>query len=344
MTSLPISILEQALVETGSSADTALAQMTTLADHAERLGLHRFWLAEHHSAPAFASVAPALLVARVAARTSTLRVGSGGVMLPNHSSAVIAEQFGTLATFDPGRIDLGVGRGQGTTDERFAAYLRRGAPPMSATEYERELEALLGFFSGAGSEGIHVPMAEAHVPQVWLLASSGAGAGTAARHGLPLSFAHHLRPAETGAALASYRQDFRPSRWLKRPYVMLSVSVVCAENDAAAAALARPADVLQARLHNGLRSHLPTPEEAAAYRFSSTETDFLRQRAMGQAQGSPETVARQLAALLVKFQPDELMLRIPVYSIEHRLRSLSLTLEHAIRPGAPVSSPQSLPT
>jgi luciferase family oxidoreductase group 1 len=334
---LPISVLDLVLIQSHTTADQALVQMVTFARRAERWGFHRFWVAEHHGSPAVASNAPPILVARLAAETSAIRVGSGGVMLPNHSPVVVAEQFGSLGALDPGRIDLGVGRGPGAVNPDYVALLRRGAPPASDEEYAGEIGALLRYFTAEESRAVRVSLAEGYAPQIWLLASSEAGAGLAARFGLPLSFAHHIKPENTASALALYRERFQPSRWLDHPYAMVSVQVVCADTDEKADAMARPAELLQAQLVSGQAARLLTPEEAAGHRFTQKETEFIATRRNGQAQGSPQKVGKQLAALVGQANPDELMVMTPVYDLDDRLRSFELLTEQVLSPQSPGS-------
>ncbi|WP_151477863.1 LLM class flavin-dependent oxidoreductase [Streptomyces albicerus] len=320
MTGLPLSVLDLAPVQEGTRAAEALSATIALACRAERFGYHRFWVAEHHNSPATAGSAPAVLIAALAAATSRIRVGSGGVMLPNHVPLVVAEQFGTLVALAPDRVDLGVGRGPGTADETTARALRRGAGPVSAEEYAHDVTTVLGLFT----EDSPAPVLRDGVPEIWLLSSSESGAGLAAGLGLPLSFAHHLRPAATGAALARYRERFRPSARLDRPRVMVSVEVVCAETDERADQLMRPADLFEYELTTRWAATLPTPQQARAHRLTEHERVFVQERRRWQAVGSPETVARQLARLTEAVRPDELMLTMPVYDPEDRARSLEL--------------------
>jgi luciferase family oxidoreductase group 1 len=332
---LPISVLDLALVQSGSSIDGSLVQMIAMARRAEQLGFHRFWVAEHHGSPAFASTVPPVLVARLAAETSSIRIGSGGVMLPNHPSVVVAEQFGTLGAFDPGRIDLGIGKGPGSPNAAYVDVLRRGAPPISDEDYADQIRTLLAYLTPDESRGVRVSVAEDYPPQIWLLASSESSAALAAELGLPLSFAHHIRPANTEAALAVYRERFKPSRWLDRPYVMVSVSVICAETDEHAEELARPSELLTAQYLTGQESKFPTPEEAARHRFTQKERDFLSTLQDGRLQGGPERVGQRLTELVGRISPDELMLETSLYNIETRMRSLELLTEHVISPRSP---------
>ncbi|MEU4678156.1 LLM class flavin-dependent oxidoreductase [Micromonospora sp. NPDC023737] len=323
---VPLSVLEVAPVAAGANAGEALRHTTELARRTEELGYHRFWVAEHHNMPAIASSAPAVLIAHLAASTSSIRVGSGGVMLPNHPALVVAEQFGTLEALHPGRIDLGIGRAPGT-DQVTALALRRTMEGLSAEGFPRELTDLMNYFSGEESGPIIASPGLGQQPAVWLLGSSGFSAQLAGLLGLPFSFAHHFSAQNTLPALALYRQHFRPSRFLDKPYAMVAVNVFCAETDERAHWLAGPAGLSFLRLRSGRPQPLATPEEAAAYPYTEVEQEFMAQRLEGQAVGSPETVRRQLTHLLERTGADELMLTTMVYDIEDRIRSFELVAE-----------------
>ena len=322
---VPLSILDLAPVSSKGDATEALRNTTELARKAEAWGYHRFWVAEHHNMPAIASSSPAVLLAHLAAATSTIRVGSGGVMLPNHAPLVVAEQFGTLESLHPGRIDLGVGRAPGT-DQRTALALRRTMQGLSAEDFPAELAELVAMLAGDPARLQAVPTA-AGLPQIWLLGSSDFSARLAGLLGLPFSFAHHFSAAYTEPALAVYRSSFRPSQWLDEPHAMVAVSATCAETDERAEHLAKPGWLSFLRLRAGAPIRLPSPEEAAAYDFSPAEHAFIEQRRAGQALGSPQTVARQLSELLERTGADELMLTNQVYELEDRLRSYQLIAE-----------------
>ena len=322
---VPLSVLDLATVSAGHTAGEALRTTTELARRAEAWGYHRFWVAEHHGMPGVASSSPAVLIAHLAAVTRTIRLGSGGVMLPNHAPLVIAEQFGMLHTLHPGRIDLGLGRAPGT-DPATARALRRG----DADRFPEDVADLMGFLDGRFPEGhpferiLAVPRAPGGRPPIWLLGSSGFSAQLAGRLGLPFAFAHHFSAENTLPALALYRQHFRPSRWLQRPYAMVAVNAICAETDERAEWLAGPSGLSFLKLRAGRPEPLVTPEEAAAYPYTDLEREFLRSRYAGQALGSPETVRRQLTELLERTKADELMLTTMVYDIEDRVRSFEL--------------------
>ncbi|MBL6275612.1 LLM class flavin-dependent oxidoreductase [Micromonospora fiedleri] len=326
MIDVPLSVLDLAPVAAGASAGEALRHTTELARRTDELGYHRFWVAEHHNMPAIASSAPAVLIAHLAAHTSRIRLGSGGVMLPNHAPLVVAEQFGTLDALHPGRIDLGIGRAPGT-DQVTALALRRTMEGLSAEKFPQELAALMDFFDEDRSGRIMASPGRGQRPTVWLLGSSGFSAQLAGALGLPFSFAHHFSGQHTLPALTLYRQSFRPSRWLEQPYAMVAVNAVCAETDERAEWLAGPAGLSFLRLRSGRPEPLASPEEAAAYPYTDLEREFVAQRREGQATGSPETVARQLGDLLARTGADELMLTTMVYDIDDRVRSFELIAE-----------------
>jgi luciferase family oxidoreductase group 1 len=325
---IPLSVLELAPVTAGADTAEALQYTTELARRVEELGYRRIWVAEHHNMPAIASSSPAVLIAHLAAMTSTIRVGSGGVMLPNHAPLVVAEQFGTLASLHPGRIDLGVGRAPGT-DQRTALALRRTPDGLSAENFPSEFADVVRMLADDPSRLKAVP-APAELPEIWLLGSSGFSAQLAGELGLPFSFAHHFSAANTEPALELYRRSFRPSQWLDEPHAMVAVNAVCADTDERAELLARPGWLAFLRLRMGRPIALPTVEDAAAYEFTEPELEFVAQRRVGQALGSPQTVQAQLAALVERTGADELMLTNQVYGIKDRMRSYELIADLAI--------------
>ena len=324
MINVPLSVLDLAPVEDGTTPGQALAQTTELARRTEALGYQRFWVAEHHNMPGIASSAPAVLVAHLAANTSTIRVGSGGVMLPNHAPLVVAEQFGTLEALHPGRIDLGIGRAPGT-DQLTAMALRRSMAGLSAKDFPRELTDLIRFF--AGDHRIIASPGAGDMPAIWLLGSSGYSAQLAGLLGLPFSFAHHFSSVNTLPALKLYRDHFQPSQWLERPYAMVAVSVVCADTEEQARWLAGPAMLSFLRLRQGRPARLATPDEAAAYPYTDAEREVAEGRLDGQALGSPDTVHKQLSELVSRTGADELMITTMVYDLEARARSFELVAE-----------------
>ena len=322
VSTVPLSVLDLAPVSAGSTPGEALRHTTELARRTEALGYRRFWVAEHHNMPAIASSAPAVLIAHLAAATKTMKIGSGGVMLPNHAPLVVAEQFGTLEALHPGRIDLGIGRAPGT-DQMTALALRRSMQGLSAEDFPEELDALFDFFTGR-SEHILASPGNGDMPEIWLLGSSGFSAQLAGMLGLPFSFAHHFSSANTVPALKLYRQHFRPSEYLDEPRAMIAVSAICAETDERADWLNGPAALSFLRLRSGRPAPLASPEEAAAYPYSAWERSLIEERMEGQARGSPETVTRQLRDLLARTEADEVMLTCMVYDLEDRIRSYEL--------------------
>ncbi|MBV9174475.1 MAG: LLM class flavin-dependent oxidoreductase [Chloroflexi bacterium] len=322
-----LSVLDLAPVPSGSSTGTALKNSLELARHVERLGYHRYWVAEHHNMPGIASSAPAVLIGHIADATEHMRVGSGGVMLPNHAPLVVAEQFGMLEAFHPGRIDLGIGRAPGT-DPITASALRRTAD-INADEFPQALGDLVAFLHGTFPEDhpysrITAVPATGNVPELWLLGSSGYSAQVAGLLGLPFAFAHHFSPGNTLPALRLYREHFTPSALLREPYAMIGVAVVCAETDERARWLAAPSALSFLRLRQGRPGLLPSPEEAASYPYSDWEREAVWARQAGQVIGGPDTVERGLNDLLEQTGVDELMVTTVVYDHADRLRSYEL--------------------
>ncbi|MCU1658050.1 MAG: luciferase family protein [Pseudonocardiales bacterium] len=328
LATVPLSILDVAPVGEGSTPAEAVQATVALARRADELGFTRFWVAEHHGMPGIASSAPAVLIGAVAAATERIRVGSGGVMLPNHAPLVVAEQFGTLAALYPGRIDLGLGRAPGT-DQRTAAALRRSAAPLGPDDFPQQLGELACFLTGEFPDGhpyrsVHAVPEPAEAPPIWLLGSSLYSAELAGILGLPFAFAHHFSGTNTLPALDTYRGAFRPSASLDEPHAMVTVQVVCAADDAEADRIALPAALSFLRLRQGRPGRLPTPEQAEAYPWRADEREFAAQRRDGQAIGSPETVRASLAALIDATAADELMITTIVHSPADRLRSTEL--------------------
>lgn len=322
----PLSVLDLAPVASGSTVGQALRNSVELAQHVERLGYRRHWVAEHHNMPGIASSAPAVLIAHLAAATSTLRVGSGGVMLPNHQPLVVAEQFGMLEALHPGRIDLGIGRAPGTDPVTMHA-LRRAADP-GADDLPAQLEELRAYFAGTIPRIRAVPGA-GHLPELWLLGSSDFSARLAGELGLPFSFAYHFMPQNVLPALAVYRTHFTPSETLAEPHVMVGVAVVCAETDDDARNLHEPARLAFLRLRRGQPSTFPSPEEAAAYDYSDDERAFVDGWTASHVVGSPGTVGHRLNALQQATGADELILTTNVYDHADRLRSYELVATRA---------------
>jgi luciferase family oxidoreductase group 1 len=325
----PLSVLDLAPVPSGSTPGEALRATIVLAREAERLGYTRFWVAEHHGMPGIASSSPPVLIGHIADATSAIRVGSGGVMLPNHTSLVVAEQFGMLEALHPGRIDLGIGRAPGT-DQATAAALRHRGPD----DFPRQLTDLLGFFSGEWPEGhpyatVRAIPGEGTAPAMWLLGSSGYSAQVAGALGLPFAFAHHFMPANTLPALALYRESFRPSAALDRPLAMVAAGVICADTDERARWLAGPSALSFLRLRQGRLGQMPSPEEAEAYAYSDLERAMVEDRQSTQLIGAPDTVRAGLEDLLKRTEADELMITTQTHDPADRLRSFELVADVA---------------
>jgi luciferase family oxidoreductase group 1 len=318
----PLSILDLAPIVEGSTPAEALARSLDLARHAERWGYRRFWLAEHHNATGIASAATAVVIAHVAAGTETIRVGAGGIMLPNHSPLVIAEQFGTLDALHPGRIDLGLGRAPGT-DQLTLLALRRA--PSSADTFPQdvlELQALLAD-PQPGQMIRAIPGMGSKVP-LWILGSSLYGAQLAALLGLPYAFASHFAPQALLPALESYRSGFRPSGQLAEPYAMAGVNVVCAETDGEARRLFTSAQQAFTNIHRGARGQLPAPIDDIESYWSAEEKVRVEAMLERSFVGSPETVEAGLRAFLAETGVDELIVAGAIHAHAARLRSYEL--------------------
>ena len=320
--SRPLSVLDLAPIVEGGDAAQALHRSLDLARHAERWGYRRFWLAEHHGMPGIASAATAVVIGHVAAGTSTIRVGAGGIMLPNHAPLVIAEQFGTLASLYPGRIDLGVGRAPGS-DPLTARALRRS--PLAADTFPQDVVELMEYFRRphAGQLVRAVPGAGLEVP-VWILGSSLFGAQLAAELGLPYAFASHFAPAALMQALELYRARFKPSDQLDRPYVMLGVNVFAAETDAEGRRLFTSLQQAFVNLRRGRPGPLPPPDDGFLEGLPPADRRLLDEMLSISAVGSPETVRSGLETLAARTGADELMVTSQIYDHDARLRSYEL--------------------
>ncbi len=320
---IPFSVLDLAPVKAGGTVADSFRETLDLARHAEAWGYRRFWLAEHHNMTGIASAATSILIGHVAGGTKTIRVGSGGVMLPNHSPLVIAEQFGTLESLYPGRIDLGIGRAPGT-DQLTARALRR---KLSDTEddFPRDVAELLHYFAPAraGQAVRAVPGAGLGVP-VWLLGSSRYSAQLAALLGLPFAFASHFAPDYLTAALEIYRREFRPSESLQEPYAMAGVNVFAAETDAEARRLFTSLQQAFVNLRRGVPGQLPPPLESAEGHFNEIELAGIGHALRYSFVGSPETVRRGLEGFVEQTRADELMLTAQIFDHAARLRSFRL--------------------
>ena len=324
---VPLSVLDLATVATGSTPARALEETTRLAVVAEGLGYKRLWVAEHHGMPAVASSAPPVLIAHLASVTSVIRIGSGGVMLPNHSPLVVAEQFGTLEALHPGRNDLGLGRAPGT-DPRTARALRRRAD-LGAEHFPDDVVELIGYLAKSDDPQSHpesVP-GRGYLPEVWLLGSSLFSAELAGILGLPYSFAYHFSPRLLDEALERYRSSFQPSAFLGEPRTMVAVSVLCAPSEEEARWLAQSSALSILQLRTRRLGLFPSPEEAASYTFSAGDRSLMEEAVATHVIGGPEVVKEGLVELQRRTGADEIMLSTRTHSYEARARSLELVAE-----------------
>jgi len=320
-----LSVLDLAPIVEGGDAAQSFRNTLDLARHAERWGYERFWLAEHHNIPSVASAATAVLIAHVAGGTSTIRVGAGGIMLPNHSPLVIAEQFGTLASLHPGRIDLGLGRAPGS-DQTTARALRR--PPTAGDTFPQDVLELLSYFRPAepGQAVRAIPGAGIDVP-VWILGSSLFGAQLAAALGLPFAFASHFAPAMLAQAVGVYRERFRPSDRLERPYVMLGVNVFAADSDDDARLLFTSLQQAFFNLRRGRPGPLPPPSDGFAERLAPFERAMLDDMLSCTIIGTLDHVRDGLSDLVARTGADELMVATQIFDHHARLRSYEIAAE-----------------
>jgi luciferase family oxidoreductase group 1 len=320
---IPFSILDLSPIAQGSNAAQSFKNSLSLAQHGERLGFQRYWLAEHHGMPGIASAATAVLIGHVAAGTSTIRVGAGGIMLPNHAPLVIAEQFGTLASLFPGRIDLGLGRAPGS-DQITARALRRTLD-SDADAFPQDVLELLDYFSDAPRQPVRaVPGTGLKVP-VWILGSSLFGAQLAAALGLPYAFASHFAPAQMLQAVALYRQNFQPSEHLQKPHVMLGFNVFAADTDDEAQLIATSMQQAFVNLRSGRPAQLPPPLPGYRERIGPQEKALLDGVLAASAIGSPATVERQIDAFIERTGADELLITSQIFDHAARLRSYEIT-------------------
>ena len=319
------SILDLVPVVEGSTVSTALANAADLAAHAESLGFTRYWVAEHHGMKGIASAATSVVIGHIAAATKTIRVGSGGIMLPNHSPLVIAEQFGTLDALYPGRIDLGLGRAPGS-DQRVAAAIRRTLD-SDPNAFPRDVLELQSYFADDGQTGIvATPGAGANV-QLYILGSSLYGAQVAAALGLPFAFASHFAPAALDEALHVYRSGFRPSAVLDTPYAMAAMNVIAAETDAEAQYLASSLQQSFVALRTGNPRQMPPPVESYLDTLPPNAVAALQDVLSCSAIGSAQTVRERVATFVERTAADEVIVACSVFHHELRKRSLATTAE-----------------
>lgn len=318
---IPLSVLDLSPITQGKTARDAFHASLDLAQHAEKLGYHRYWLAEHHNMEGIASTATSVLIGFIASETQTLRVGSGGIMLPNHAPLVIAEQFGTLATLYPGRIDLGLGRAPGTDQLTASALQRDLRAAMSFPEHVKQLQQFLSADNKTAKvraipgEGLDIPF--------WILGSSTDSAYLAAEFGLPYAFASHFAPAQLNEAIAIYRKHFRPSPQLQQPYVMPCINVIAADTDHEAAKLATSFKKLFLGIITGNRKKLAPPVDPEGF-MDPLEEAALQQMIKYSFVGSAAKVESELAQFLEMTQADELMVTTPVFEHSARLKSYEI--------------------
>ena len=319
-----VSILDLAtVIEGDTSANGAFSRSVRFAKVAEKEGYRRYWFAEHHNMESVASSATAVLIGHVAGNTTSIRVGAGGIMLPNHAPLIIAEQFGTLETLFPGRIDLGIGRAPGT-DQLTAAALRRTLR-ADIREFPNDVQELLDYLAPAapGAKVIAVPGQGTQVP-VWLLGSSTYSAQLAAHLGLPFAFASHFAPAQLREALHLYRTLFQPSEYLEKPYSLACVNVICAASDAEAEYLATSFHQLALGMVRNVRRPLPRPVENMDALWSDYEEMAVRQMLKYSFSGTVDTVARQLQHFVNETEVDEIMLATHIHDEELKIRSMKM--------------------
>jgi len=320
----PLSVLDLAPIVEGSDAGRALRNSAELARHAERLGYRRFWMAEHHSMPGIASAATAVGLAYVGTQTSSIRIGAGGIMLPNHAPLTIAEQFGTLESLFPGRVDLGLGRAPGT--DQAAAYALRRNLNADENQFPNDVLELQGYFKGTNSRVRAIPGEGLDIP-IWILGSSLFGAQLAAMLGLPYAFASHFAPQMLDEAIRVYRETFRPSEQLDKPYVMLGFNAFVADSDEEADLLSTSIQQAFVALRTGQPTKLPPPRAGYADTLPLHSKAILRSVLSCSAIGSPDTARRQVEQFIDRYKPDELMVTAQIHDHQARLKSYELLME-----------------
>ena len=324
-----LSVLDLSPIVEGGDVSLALANTLDLARHTEKLGYHRYWVAEHHGMAGIASAATSVVIGHIAGGTQSIRVGSGGIMLPNHAPLVIAEHFGTLESLYPGRIDLGLGRAPGT--DQFTAYALRRTLTGDVDDFPRDVQELQRYFGRPepGQRVTAVPGSGLEVP-IWILGSSLYGAGLAAAFGLPYAFASHFAPAAMMPAIQIYRERFQPSPQLAEPYVMLGCNVCAAETNEEAQWLRSSALQSTLNLRRGQPGRLPPPVKDLESQISAQERMMLDELQTASMVGSPETVRQGLEAFIERTGADELIVAAQIYDHQARRRSYEITSEIAI--------------
>lgn len=320
---IPFSVLDLAPIVKGGTPSQSFQHSIELAQLTEKLGFKRYWLAEHHNMPGIASSATSVVIGHIAAHTTSIRVGSGGIMLPNHSPLVIAEQFGTLEAMFPGRIDLGLGRAPGT-DQRTAHALR-GANYTNGDDFTEQLEQLQGYFQG--TEAVRAIPGEGATIPIWLLGSSGFSARLSAQLGMPFAFASHFSPENTLPALELYYTNFQPSEEYKEPYAMVAVNVIAADTDEEAEWLSTSIKQSFLNMMRNTPSQLQPPVENLDELMTPYEKAVLEKQLSSTIIGSPATVQKKLEKFLEETRADEIMISTMVYDHTARLHSHELVAE-----------------
>nr|WP_279672277.1 LLM class flavin-dependent oxidoreductase [Flexivirga meconopsidis] len=330
---IPLSVLDLSPISTGRTASDALHESIELARHTESLGYERYWVAEHHNIASVASTSPTVMIATIAAATQTIRVGAGGVMLPNHAPLQVAETFRVLEALHPGRIDLGIGRAPGT-DQLTAFALRRSREALTADDFPQQFAELRAYVDGFPDDHPFAPISaqpvDVPLPPIWILGSSLYGAQAAGLLGTPFAFAGHFGDADPGEAFDMYRQSFRPNGQdggLTEPHSMLAVSAIVAETPARAAALERAAALSTVRLRQNRPGPLPTPEEAAAHEWTPQEEAIVAKLGRFVTSGTGREVAAGIRRRALACGADELMVTTNVHDPEERQASYTLLME-----------------
>ncbi|MBB5179197.1 luciferase family oxidoreductase group 1 [Planomicrobium koreense] len=321
---IPLGVLDLAPINKGSDAAQSFKNSVRLAQHVEELGFSRLWLAEHHNMPGIGSSATSVLIGHIAGQTERIRVGSGGVMLPNHAPLVIAEQFGTLESLYPGRIDLGLGRAPGS--DQATAYALRRTLHSSGDEFPQQVEELQNYFSENPKGSVRAfPGTGLDVP-LWLLGSSGFSAQLAAIKGLPFSFASHFAPDYTMQALQLYHQNFKPSAALKEPYAMVGVNVIAADTQERAEWLATSSQQQMFALMRGMPTHFQPPIDDLEAVWSPREISIFKEKLASESMivGTPDVVREKLRNFILKTRANEVIVNSQIFHLEDRLRSYSI--------------------
>ena len=326
-----LGVLDQSPIRSGGRATEAIQETLVLAEHADRLGYSRYWLAEHHSSGGLAGSAPEVLIGQVASRTSRIRVGSGGVMLSHYSALKVAENFRVLEALFPGRIDLGIGRAPGS-DQRTARALRAGPGALGLEQFPQQLADLISFLHdelppGHPFTGVRAMPAGPTAPPLWILGSSGEGALLAAHFGTAFSYAHFINADGGTEAAQAYRENFRPSPHLAAPQASVAAFVLCADTEDQAERLARCRDLFIVRLYTGRFGPFPSVEEAAAYEFSPPELAIVANARARTVAGTPDRVKAHLEALAAGYGVDEVVVVTIAHELKARLRSYELLAE-----------------